>query len=237
MPAWAIHLAIATKINKNSNKTSQFKNAFLLGNIMPDILNGFVVKNVSHKISHNETHFAVEVQINNHKERRHDIQGFYNKYNNKFDNPLVLGYYAHILTDTFWNNIAYGEKGIFNEDKYLIGLKLANGKEIFAQKDDLRKIKTNDFKIFSKYIYENKLAEIPYYDEKLLEYANNIDWLKLEKEDIIETIRYLEEMSKLEKPIEIDYPEYQIFSQNEMETIFNNCVEMLEDKIKITPHK
>ena len=66
----------------------------------------------------------------------------------------------------------------------------------------------------------------------MLEYAKDIDWLKLEKEDIIETIRYLEEMSKLEKPIEIDYPEYQVFSQNEMETIFNNCVEMLEEKIK-----
>ena len=232
MPAWAIHLAIATKLNKNLEKTSQFKNAFLLGNIMPDILNGFVVKNISHQISHNETHFAIEVQINNHKERRHDIQGFYNKYNNKFDNPLILGYYAHILTDTFWNNIAYGEKGIFNEDKYLIGLKLANGKEFFAPKDDLRKIKTNDFKIFSKYIYENNLAEIPYYDEKILEYLKDVNWLEIDKSDIIETIKYLKEMSELEKPIEIDCPEYQIFSQKEMEKIFDNCVDMLKEKLK-----
>ena len=69
----------------------------LLGNILPDILNGYVIKNISHKLTHNGTHFAVEVQIGNHKEHRHDIQGFYNNYYNKFNNPLLLGYYAHMI--------------------------------------------------------------------------------------------------------------------------------------------
>ncbi len=227
MPAWAIHLATATQLNKKLNINSQDKNIFLLGNILPDILNGYVVKNISHQVSHNKTHFAVEVQINNHKEHRHDIQGFYDKYHKQFNNPLILGYYTHIITDTFWNNVTYGGKGIFNEDKFLIGLQLRNGKQIIAPKDNLRKIKTNDFKIFSKHIYEKHLADIPEYDEKMLEYAKDIPWLTLEKQDILETIKYLEEVSSLKKSIELDTTEYQIFSPEEIQSIFDNCIKKI----------
>ena len=35
---------------------------------------------------------------------------------------------------------------------------------------EIRKIKTNDFKLFSNYIYENKLAKVPKYDEKNKKY-------------------------------------------------------------------
>ncbi len=240
MPAWAIHLATATKLSEKWNIPKQNKNSFLLGNIAPDILNGYVVKHISHQISHNQTHFAKEVQINHHKERRHDIQGFYDKYHEKFKNPLLLGYYTHILTDTFWNGVAYGERGIFDEEKRLIGLQLQNGKQFLAEKEELRKLKTNDFKLFSKYIYEQHLAEIPEYDEMMLMYAKEIDWLPLEKQDILEAISYLQDMASLKTQIEVETPEYQIFSPQEMQTIFDRCVnEIAQQRTKmifLSPH-
>ncbi len=231
MPSWAIHLAIATKLNKKLKFNNQDKNIFLLGNLLPDVLNGFLVENISHTVSHLETHFAVEVQICNHKEHRHDITGFYNKYHSKFSNPLILGYYSHIISDTFWNSTVYGTKGVLDEDKKVIGLKLKNGENFLAPRETLRKIKTNDFKIFSKYIYENNLADIPVYDEKMLEYAKDIDWLNLEKSDIQETIKYIEEMARLKKPLELECPDYQIFSQEEMQKIFDDCIEDIENKL------
>ena len=45
MPSWAIHLGVTTKINeKNQINRKRKKIYFLLGNILPDILNGHVIK-------------------------------------------------------------------------------------------------------------------------------------------------------------------------------------------------
>ncbi len=44
MPSWAIHLGVTTKINEKLNYQKVKKNIFLLGNILPDILNGHVIK-------------------------------------------------------------------------------------------------------------------------------------------------------------------------------------------------
>ena len=171
MPSWAIHLGVTTKINEKIKLTESEKNIFLLGNILPDILNGHVIKNISHIVPHKEAHMEKPVQVGNHIEYRYDLDGFLEKYKGKFSNPLMLGYYTHLLTDFYWNDLAYGQLGIFDENKNLIGIKLNNGKEYKCSKEEIRKIKTNDFKLFSNYIYENKLTKVPKYDEKMLEYA------------------------------------------------------------------
>ena len=46
MPSWAIHLGVTTKINEKIKLSESEKNIFLLGNILPDILNGHVIKNM-----------------------------------------------------------------------------------------------------------------------------------------------------------------------------------------------
>ena len=161
MPSWAIHLGVTTKINEKIKLSESEKNIFLLGNILPDILNGHVIKNISHIVPHKEAHMEKPVQVGNHIEYRYDLDGFLEKYKEKFSNPLILGYYTHLLTDFYWNDLTYGQLGIFDENKNLIGIKLNNGKEYKCSKEEIRKIKTNDFKLFSNYIYENKLAKVP----------------------------------------------------------------------------
>ncbi len=44
MPAWAIHLEVTTKINEKIKLEDKEKKYILLGNILPDILNGHVIK-------------------------------------------------------------------------------------------------------------------------------------------------------------------------------------------------
>lgn len=230
MPSWAIHLGVTTKINEKIKLSESEKNIFLLGNILPDILNGHVIKNISHIVPHKEAHIEKPVQVGNHIEYRYDLDGFLEKYKEKFSNPLILGYYTHLLTDFYWNNLTYGQLGIFDENKNLIGIKLNNGKEYKCSKEEIRKIKTNDFKLFSNYIYENKLAKVPKYDEKMLEYAKELTWLDLKKDDILEAIKYLEDMAELKIQLEIDFPDYKIFTQEEMENHLNKCIKFIEEE-------
>lgn len=231
MPSWAIHLAATTKLAKKIKYDKDNKNIFLLGNILPDILNGHVIKNISHIVTHKDAHFEKEVQICNHKENRYDIQGFYEQYKNQFDNPLIFGYYTHLLTDFYWNDLTYGKHGIFDEEKNLLGLTLNDGQPLYASNEELRRTKTNDFKLFSNYIYENKLAEIPKYDESMLCYSKDVTWLNLQKQDIIEALNYLDGVSSLKTKIDIEENEYRVFSEEEMKEHLEKCVNFIEKKI------
>lgn len=229
MPSWAIHLAVATQLNKKIKLNEQNKNIFLLGNILPDILNGYVIKNISHIVPHREAHMEIPVKIENHIEYRYDLKGFLEKYKEKFENPMMLGYYTHLLTDFYWNDLTYGKLGVFDKNKNLIGLKMYNEKIYMAPKAELRKIKTNDFKLFSKSIYENKCTDIPTYDEKMLEYAEELKWLDLQKCDILEGIKYLENMASLKTKLEIECPDYIIFSEKEMQEHLKKCVDFIKN--------
>lgn len=231
MPAWAIHLEVTTKINEKTKFEDKKKNIFLLGNILPDILNGHVIKNISHIVPHKEAHMEKPVRIGDHIEYRYDLDGFFERYKEKFDNPFMLGYYTHLLTDFYWNDLTYGQLGIFDESKKLIGIRLNDGKEFRGSKEDIRKMKTNDFKLFSRYIYKNKLAQIPYYDEKMLDYAKDLDWLDLQKSDILEATKYLDDMANFKIELDLNSPYYSIFSNDLMERHVEKCVEFVEKKL------
>ena len=123
MPTWGMHLLTAKKLlNKIPKKLKVSNNEFKLGNLLPDIPNGFVIKNISLNIAHSTTHFEKEIIVEGHKEKRTDIKGFFDKYHNKFNNPLIIGYYTHLLTDAYWNNKTYGEKAILDNPNHHIGM-------------------------------------------------------------------------------------------------------------------
>ena len=229
MPSWAIHLATTTKINKKININN--KNIFLFGNILPDVLNGYVIKNISHIVPHREAHIEKAIQVGNHREYRYDLDGFYKNYHNKFSNPLILGYYTHLLTDYYWNNSTYGGRGIFDEDKKLIGLKMNNGEKYIAPIEILKKIKVNDFKIFSKHIYQSNMADIPKYDEKILEYAKEVTWLDIQKQDVLESIKYLDDMVINNGGV-LEEENYKIFTEEEMNRKLDESVDFIYNKLK-----
>ena len=77
MPSWAIHLGVTTKINEKIKLSESEKNIFLLGNILPDILNGHVIKNISHIVPHKEAHIEKPVQVGNHPAPRPALDGFF----------------------------------------------------------------------------------------------------------------------------------------------------------------
>ena len=145
MPSWGIHLEIANRLSKKIQNID--KNLFIFGNVVPDINNGYFIKNISKTISHKITHYDGEKDFKGYRK-------FYLKYIKNIDNPIILGSLTHLMTDYYYNNITYSKKAIWNNGK-VVGLKLNTGKDIKCDKETVRKMKVNDFRIFANYIYTN----------------------------------------------------------------------------------
>lgn len=112
MPSWGIHLATTKKILEKINIEN--KNDFIFGNILPDILNGYLIKDVSNIVSHSDTHYDTYKQ-----ERFSSYKKFYELYKQDLDNKVVLGYLVHLMTDNLWNKEFYNKKAIFDNDEII----------------------------------------------------------------------------------------------------------------------
>ena len=140
MPSWGIHLATAKKVLEKINIEDE--NDFIFGNILPDIENGYLFRDVSHIVSHPITHYDLYP-----REKFSSHNRFFNIYEDNMNNKVILGYLVHLLTDNLWNKDFYEKKAIFNE-KEIVGIKLLEKVEN-SNFDTVRKIKQRDFKIFA----------------------------------------------------------------------------------------
>lgn len=221
MPTWGMHLLTAKKLNKKL-KINDY-NLFLLGNIITDINNGYLVTNVSKIIPHKDTHYySGKKDEKTGRIMFYDVEKFIQDNKENLHNPLVLGYVTHLLTDVYWNDLTYAEHGIHDENGKTIGLKLNNGQDLIADGEQRRKTKVNDFKIFTNYLYMNKLIDIPQYDEKAYNIAKSIKCVSLEKEDIQKAIHYIEKVKNGIPSLKL---EYKIFDEEEILENIDKCAE------------
>lgn len=231
MPTWAIHLATAKKIAKNVNID---ENLFEFGNILPDIPNGYVIKDLTHKIPHKKTHFEVNVLVLEHLEKRYNLRKFAEKYKEKFSNPLMLGYYTHLLADYYWNSKTYEERGVFDEEKNRVGLVLNDGKKILCNNEEARQIKTRDLVIFSEYAYKNHLMDKLNYTEEILEKLKDIDFIELDEREVKLSIKYV--MDRYNDKVKIIpdgiNKDYKLYGQKQIEESIDDCVIFILKMIK-----
>lgn len=146
MPSWITHLVTANKVFEKSEIKD--KNSFLFGNIMPDILNNYIVKETHMHKCYEETHFAQNAIINGIKCKLPSPNRFVKEYKNKMENPVVLGCYTHLLADYYWNDISYGK--YFKGSREEVEVKFANGETKIYEYDDAVAIKQQDFSIFTR---------------------------------------------------------------------------------------
>ena len=89
MPSWSIHLAIAKKVNEKLQLNNEL---FLYGNLMPDVdKKTSITRYNAHFYNPNLPFPTVP------REKMIDIDKFLEVYMDKLNNPLILGYYAHLL--------------------------------------------------------------------------------------------------------------------------------------------
>ncbi len=115
MPGYVIHMAAASRvIEEKGISISSFKDAFLLGNIIPDAMARTAKK---------ESHFWDDETYGN-LNRIPNIEDFIKKYGHRLDEPFVLGYYSHLLLDNlfvkeYWkNNFTLLDKEMKPESRY-----------------------------------------------------------------------------------------------------------------------
>lgn len=93
MPGYVVHLAVASQVLAQLNiKDASFANDFILGNILPDTM-----ARTQKKASHfwdDDTYTKLN--------RIPNMVDFLEKYESRIKEPIVLGYYAHILLDNLF---------------------------------------------------------------------------------------------------------------------------------------
>ena len=88
-------------------KHQEEENEFIFANIMPDILEGYNVQEVSKIVRDYQTHYPKKQEINGITIPVPDIQKFKEQYREKLQNPIIKGYYCHLLTDYYCNTYTY----------------------------------------------------------------------------------------------------------------------------------
>lgn len=225
MPSWITHLVVANEIQTTK------KNEFIFANVMPDILEGYNVKKVSKIIRDYSTHFPKLKELNNIVVKLPDIEYFKEKYKMQMSNPIIKGYYCHLLTDYYWNNYAVGKYFYnFDKEKDLVKLKLRDGNEKICTWDEAVKIKQKDFSQFTNYLKKTRKITVPFFTEKIEEYSKEIEEFEYTKEDIKNTIEYIEELLQVQSNDEEE--EYTIFTKNELIENLEKNILWVKEKLK-----
>lgn len=134
MPTAAVHISVSKIINESLKKDEKL---FILGNIVPDCF-----RNAKYFGSRKLSHFSNDYDLNNIMARNENYIKFFDVYKDKLDDPFVLGYLTHLITDTYWrDNMA---------TKYE---KIINGKRALLKKDNT--YYTNQIDM-NKYLYQNE---------------------------------------------------------------------------------
>lgn len=202
MPAWGIHLAVAQKVNETLKLPV---NDFFLGNVLPDVPNGYIVKNIIHLKSYDDTHY-IPVDSDNYVNlpKLPDYNLFINKYKDKLYKPMVLGYLAHLMTDYYFN------KEIIN--KYItLGITV-----------DFNKVKQIDFENFEVALIQKGNKNLIYYDQTLYEKCNEL--IKINNNEIKEIIMVVHNKYVFTKNNTVDDI---LIPKEELYQIYVNCINFI----------
>lgn len=182
MPSWKIHFKIANDLCKLLKINKKY---FMIGNLLPD-QDRYNIPNIDGGISRLITHFVssedFSLGIN-----LPDYNKMYEKYKDKFNNPVLLGYLVHLLTDYYWNKYIYDKCFIKKEGNY-IGVKVNDGRIIYCDFLTANKMKQSDFRKFNNSLSVRKNNFRFCLNNNFFE---EIDELKIAKKDIYVVGKYL----------------------------------------------
>ena len=218
MPNWGEHLAVANKLAK---KIKEDKNLFLFANILPDIQAGYLVKGISNIQPRNIDHFDL-------KNGKWGYENFYDKYSKKLNNPVVLGYLTHLMTDYCWNSLFYDKKCI-KENNQIVGYINKDGVLVKGERKKLREDNQKDFKEFQNYVYQNYEMQLPEISADIVSNVNIIENININDDDVKKVINYIKETKKDAQNKEC---ELQIFTLEELIKQIDETVDFILEFLK-----
>ena len=151
----------------------------MLGSVMPDL-----TINQTHRLSHCRNNENGIKGLANPKI-------FIEKYSKDISNPIMIGYLIHLLTDEFFNRYIYEKYYIYDAKNNTIGL-IVNGEKKYIDKNTIKNMKHNDFKLYDKYLlYKNKVCKFK--DKKCFNYVKDIEIAAFDKKILK---RYIKKANK-----------------------------------------
>lgn len=222
MPSWSIHCAVAKKIISHLDVD---ENTFLFGNIVAD-----VDDDINHYGSYATHFYGTLASSFCPNEELPNIHEFYDIYKSKLNDPLIMGYYCHLLTDYYFNDYTYTNHWLMDENKNIIGVKLTNGEEKKTRSIyRLQEIKRKDFAKFGKMLYDKGLVDFPEYSANLINHAKLLEPNFINKNDIkvmlSKIYAYLDEVSK-------NNHQYTILNEEELFKVMENTSDNILERFK-----
>ena len=140
MPTHKMHMAIANEVNKYLKLDNDM---ILIGSVLPDL-----TIDKRHKTSHFKNgEEGIEGTANPYK--------FLIKYKKHLNNPVMVGYLIHLLTDRYFNSYVFQNFYIYDENTHLIGIKFNDEEEALLPIEKIRYEKHRDFFVYDKYLLEH----------------------------------------------------------------------------------
>ena len=217
MPTWPVHLKIANKLAQKYH----YGDNFIIDNVLPDTMNGYVIDNPSNIFHHTVTHYSSAeytdfLEIN--------IDKFLSENRNNLTNELILGVYTHLLADSYFND--YTKKHHFKKENDKIVAILNDG--TIEENMPPMPIKQQDFKVFGDhFIKNNEVGDKISLTKDTLSLSKDLNY-PVEKEDIDKTIAKINEIVDTKINEE---EEYKMFTEKELMDVYNDCYEKIEKSI------
>ena len=218
MPSHKIHLSIAKRVNDKLNLDLDL-DSIMLGSVLPDIC-----KSRNHSISHYQV-------------GEKDLEGlanpdkFIKKYKNKLNNPIMMGYLIHILTDRYYNEYMFKHFYIYDEDDNGIGMYLKGKKKLLDGKTR-KYLKHRELELYDKWLINN--GYVPKFnDMNCVDNVIDFEEAKFNKEKIREYILSAnKDIDKVNIFSKFRFYNYKITTKEELDRIYNNCINYILDYIE-----
>jgi hypothetical protein len=172
MPSWNIHTAHVEKLLADAEPASlgiADANAFLFGNLAPDVYVGYVVPDASRRIEYKQTHLARPDFI-----PKPNAALFYERYvraaSAKDPVDLLLGAWAHLLADHYYN---------LRTTEYIARIGVLPGEQTRIRKQ-------GDFDVFGRTLV---IRGVPKPTEELVTQCAAFPQYAIDKPDVLATIR------------------------------------------------
>lgn len=205
MPTPMMHVAIAKKVNEKLNLEDDL---LYIGCLLTNWTN------VEYHVSHFKDEEGIEGLTN--------PDTYVNKYEKLLDNPIVLGYLIHLLTDRFWNKYMVNNVYLYNNDMEVVGVKTKKKKELTLNPESIHTLKAKTYNKYDNYLVSKKM--VSNINEKVLDLPAveeiKITTMELDKK-IDEYNQLLKEHKKRIKLPSLN--KYSLLNQKEFENNLERC--------------
>lgn len=208
MPTPMLHIAIAKKVNE---KLALEQDLLYIGCLITNWTN-------------------VEYHVSHFKKESEGIEGLANpdmyveKYQHKLDDPIVLGYLIHLLTDRFWNKYMVNNVYLYDNDQQVVGVKTKKKKELNLSQESIHALKAKTYNNYDNYLMSKNLVDL--IKEKVL-ILPELDEIKITQEELDQRIdeynKKVKEFKKSRSFLNLANNKYSLINQKEFEENIERC--------------